>query len=159
MTYILPDTESVELLHEVVLTFSSGKDGIHDYKLIESAVKRPESYTHYAGSYNLDTICALLIDSLARYHGFRDGNKRTALMTAIYTYKLNGVHFVASVEMNTAFDELVMWVVTKKPGVPDIYRRLEKLRSLYEGKEQNWGTILTAFVNAKIKHKRGDETS
>ena len=107
---------------------------------------------HYQDDYDLDTLCALLIDSLARYHGFKDGNKRTALMTAVYTYKLNGVHFEASKKMNQDFDDLVMWVVTKKPKIEMIRERLKRLRQLYEGKEQNWRDILTAFVNAKITH-------
>jgi death-on-curing family protein len=152
MTYILPDVESVELLHETVLAFSAGKAGIHDYKLIESAVKRPASYVHYVDDYDIDTICALLIDSLARYHGFKDGNKRTALMTAVYTYKLNDVHFMASKKMNQDFDALVMRVVTKKPEIEEIRQRLRELRGLYAGKEQSWYEIFRAFVSAKISH-------
>lgn len=154
MTYLLPDAETVELLHETVLVFSTGRPGIHAMNLIESAVKRPESYIQYVENYDLDTICALLIDSLARYHGFKDGNKRTALMTAIYTYKLNEIHFTASEQMNKDFDSLVMWVVQKKPEIDDIRKRLKELRELYEGKEkQSWRALLTAFANAKLFHE------
>ncbi len=119
-------------------------------KLIKSAVKRPESYVHYIENYDIDTICAVLIDSIARYHGFKDGNKRTALMASIYTYKLNKVHFTATKEMNQDFDKLVMWVVTEKPSIEDICKRLKKLRKLYGSKEQSWRAILTAFASAKL---------
>jgi death-on-curing protein len=149
MIYTLPEVEDVELLHEVVLVISTGRPGIHNKGLIESAVKRPEKYLQYVDDYDIDTICALLIEAIARHHGFNDGNKRTALLTAIYTYRLNGVHFTTSEDMNKDFDALVMWVVTQKPPIEKICERLKELRLAHGGKEQAWRAILTAFSNTK----------
>lgn len=157
MTYILPDLESVELIHNTVLVFSVGRAGVHDKKLLQSAVNRPESYANYVEEYDLDTLCAVLIDSLARYHGFEDGNKRTALMAAIYTYKLNGVHFAVSQKMNEDFDKLVMWVVNDKPDIEEIRQKLKELRDLYEGKEQTWAAIFSAFEKFKLTHGRKND--
>lgn len=101
---LLPDIEALFVFHDAVLSLTGGKEGIHDHGLLESAVKRPETYTQFVEEYDLDTICALSLDSIARYHGFRDGNKRTALMTTIFTYRINGVHFKATEGMNEDFD-------------------------------------------------------
>lgn len=150
----IPVLDDVEELHEVVLLISGGKDGIHDRKLLISAIERPATYIGYQEEYDVDTICALLIDSLARYHGFRDGNKRTALMTAIWTYRLNDVHFTATDSMNTDFDNMVMWVVTEKPEIDDIASKLKELRKLYEcDSKANWRDIFTSFANAVKNHK------
>ena len=155
MDIVLPDRESIELMHEAVLLYSGGKSGVHEEKLILSAIQRPATYVQYVDEYDLDTICALLIDSVARYHGYKDGNKRTALMTAIFTYKVNGVHFKATAAMNVDFDELVMWVVNSKPEIDEISDRLKSLRKLHEGNEETWAAVLAAFVSSKIgiRHK------
>jgi len=155
MTIALPDRESIELLHEAVLSYSGGRAGIHDEKLILSAIERPLTYVEYVDTYDLDTIGALIIDSVARYHGYRDGNKRTALLMAIFTYRVNDVHFKATKQMNVDFDELVMWVVTAKPGIDEISARLKELRKLHQGKEESWRTLFTAFKNAMtdVRHK------
>jgi death-on-curing protein len=155
MTIALPDRESIELLHDAVLSYSGGRAGIHDENLIISAVERPLTYVEYVESYDLDTICALIIDSVARYHGYKDGNKRTALLMAIFAYRVNEVHFKATQEMNVDFDDLVMWVVIKKPGIDKISNRLKQLREIHEGNEEPWSAMFTAFRNAMsiIRHK------
>lgn len=150
MNINLPDRESLDIIHDAVLAFSGGKTGIHDESLLLSAVERPLTYVQYVDDYTLDTICALLIDSIARYHGFKDGNKRTALMTAIFTYRINGVHFVATEAMNTDFDDLVMWVVKKKPTIDEIEARLQELRDLHDGDKESWAAMFAAFVSSKI---------
>lgn len=154
MTIVLPDRDSVELLHEAVLHYSGGKQGIHNEKLILSAIERPLTHTQYVKDYDLDTICALLIDSIARNHGFMDGNKRTALLTAIFTYRVNGVHFKATEAMNMDFDSLVMWVVNKKPSVEQIRKRLKKLRKIHQRSEESWGAMFTAFARAMVNGDR-----
>lgn len=154
MSIILPDRETLDILHDAILWASGGKSGVHDEKLILSAIERPATYTQYVDDYDLDTICAVLIDSIARYHGFRDGNKRTALITTIFTYRINDVHFNATVDMNNDFDDLVMWVVTEKPDIPAVVDRLKELRKLHECEEQpSWWHILTAYKDAILGKK------
>lgn len=148
MNIILPDRESIELLHEAVLDYSGGKAGVHDEKLILGAIERPVTYVQFVDDYDLDTICALLIESVARNHGFKDGNKRTALLTAIFTYRVNDVYFVATEQMNKDFDALVMWVVIKKPSIERIAKRLKELRTLHEGSQETWGAVFAAFSQA-----------
>lgn len=157
MTIILPDRESLELLHEAVLMYSSGRPGVHSESLLLSAIGRPLTYADYNDEYTLDDICAVLIHSVATNHGFNDGNKRTALLTAFFTYRVNGVHFKATESMNIDFDELVMWVVRAKPTIERISSRLQKLREKHEGNEESWGSMFTAFASAMIKTGRKKE--
>lgn len=157
MTIVLPDRESVELLHEAAINYSGGKPGVHNEGLILSAIGRPITFASYNEAYDIDDICAILIDSIARNHGFSDGNKRTALLTAIFTYRVNGIHFKATEEMNADFDELVMWVVNSKPSVKKVSNRLKTLRKRHEGNEESWAAMFTAFRNAMLnsgKHKK-----
>ncbi len=155
MSWLIPTYDIILEIHDAVLDISGGKSGVQVESYIHKAVERPKTYTNYVEEYDLDTVCALLIDSIARYHGFNDGNKRTALMTAIMTYRLNGVHFVASIEMNKQFDDLVMQIVTQKPDIKTIEVQLKKLRNKFEAKdEQSLFSMLLAFVNMRFKKEQ-----
>lgn len=156
MNVLIPDREVLETIHEVVINLTGGKDGVHDEKLLKSALERPRTFVGYQDDYDINTICALLIDSIARYHGFKDGNKRTALMTAFFTYRINGVHFRATKKMNEDFDNLVMWVVISKPRINDIVEKLVDLRNKHEGSKATWTAMIDAFQNSKIPKRHKD---
>lgn len=151
----LPDTDTVEALHEIILEASSGRSGIHDRSLVVRAIERPSTYIHYVDDYDIDTVCALLADGIARYHGFNDGNKRTALMTVIFTYKLNDIDFQATDEMNIDFDEFVMWIVREKPSIDQITERLKELRSTHEGTggRETWVKLFTFLITKAAQRK------
>lgn len=154
MTIKLPDENVVIELHDIVLMVSPGRPGIHDMNQVHAAVQRPLTYTQYVSEYDLDTVCALLIDSIARNHGFKDANKRTSLMTAIFTYRVNDVHFKATTEMNIDFDNLIMWVVLEKPLIDEVIVRLRQLRNRHETDKASWKDIIRSFINAKINHDK-----
>ncbi len=97
--------------------------------------------------YDLDTVCAPLIDSIARNHGFRDGNKRTALMVALVTYRMNKVSFEATNRMNKDFDDTVMWVVQQKPAIREIEARLKQLRKIHVGKGSTYKDMMASLTN------------
>jgi death on curing protein len=59
--------------HDTALTFGGGQ-GVTSLHLIESAIGRPYSGYHRS----MSAKCAALLESIARNHGFLDGNKRTA---------------------------------------------------------------------------------
>ncbi len=152
MEILLPNREALELLHIAALV-TGGKEGVHDEKLLRGAIERPLTFVGYRKTYDVDTVCAVLIDSIARYHGFNDGNKRTALITGIYTYRLNGIHFTATEKMNNDFDDLVMWVVTRKPSIEKIEIKLKNLRQNHEGTEAPLGDIMRIFISSLLKKR------
>jgi death-on-curing protein len=127
MDFDIPEPDLVVRIHEVVLEFTNGLGGIPHPEYIEAAVYRPQNYLAYTDSCSLHDVCAVLLDSLARNHAFADGNKRTALLTMIFTYRINGVSLDASLLTNEEFEELVLWVVKEEPEIPQISARLTEL--------------------------------
>ena len=63
-----------------------GRRGISSLALIESALGRPYSGYHRS----ITQKAAALLESIVGNHGFVDGNKRTALMSALVFLGLNG---------------------------------------------------------------------
>lgn len=129
---LLPIHESIVGLHDVVLDISGGKPGIRDNNLILGAVDRPKTYLSYADNCTLHTVCAVLLDSVARNHAFVEGNKRTGLMTIIYTYRINGYYLSFNLFMNKEYEELALDVVLKKLSIDEIAGRLQRLADKYK---------------------------
>ena len=62
-----------------VIHAGASKAGIASLPLIESAISRP-----YSGYYKrIEYKAAALVESMARNHGFTDGNKRTTLLLLV----------------------------------------------------------------------------
>jgi death-on-curing protein len=103
--------------HESALRFG-GLSGIRSIGLIESAIARP-----YSGYYRfIYSKTAALTYSLAKNHGFVDGNKRTALLAMTLFLDRSGYRFQVGtvdvdienmvldvVENRLSFTELVDW--------------------------------------------------
>ena len=68
-------------IHDRQLAEHGGPDGIHDIKMIESALARPLNLAVY-GSPDAADLAAAYAYGLANNHGFVDGNKRTAWVAA-----------------------------------------------------------------------------
>ena len=80
----------VEKIHEEALA-SGGAAGILDLNLLVSAVLAPSTTFDGRPLYgSLAEMAATYAWSIARNHAFVDGNKRTALMTALTFLELNG---------------------------------------------------------------------
>jgi len=86
----------VNVIHARQLDEHGGFPGINDEALIDSALARPQNKWSYAEEPpRLPELAAAYGFGLAKNHGFRDGNKRTAFM-AMYTFLgLNGLRLVA----------------------------------------------------------------
>lgn len=130
---ILPSVEDIVTAHEFILQSTAGRRGVRDEKVIEAAVQRPVTYMQYRDC-SLHVVCALLLDSLARNHGFTDGNKRSALLTTILTYSTNGTHLEFSKNMNKCFEDLALKVVEQKPSIDEIAEDLERLVNKFRTK-------------------------
>ena len=102
--------------HESALQFG-GLPGIRDLGLVQSAIARP-----YSGYYrSISSKAAALTHSLAKNHGFADGNKRTALLVLTLFLDRSGYRFRGTadtdvekmildvVENKLSFDELTRW--------------------------------------------------
>ena len=143
------EQHEVEMLHEMILRFSPGRPGILHPDQLEAALQRPFTYAQYE-SVDIHTLAALMIDSFARNHAFNDGNKRTAIMSAIYTYAINDFFLTLNDESNKDFEDLVLWVVKDKPTIKTIERKLKKLVEMYSFSDfEKFKVSMSSFFRRK----------
>jgi death-on-curing protein len=114
-------------IHDAILEITGGLRGIKDKNGVSSAIHRPKTFFAYHPNSSLHTACAVLLESIARNHIFSDANKRTALMTMLLTYELNGYIFKSSADKSKDFEGLVLWVVNSKPEIREIESKLKIL--------------------------------
>lgn|GEM_PF-1660698 len=114
----IPSVELVRSFHER-LTEEFAKDndpisppGIKNIGLLESAVARCDTGIGDVYKYKrLFEKAAVLFHSLAKNHAFHNGNKRTALISLIYTLHVNGYYLNIS---DDKLYELVLGVADDK---------------------------------------------
>ena len=90
-----PDWISRELcidMHERELARYGGLTGIRDEGLLDSALNRPRQLFSF-GDPNIQQLAAAYAFGIARNHPFLDGNKRCALMAALFFLESNGYEF------------------------------------------------------------------
>lgn len=114
--------EDVLAIHEDTIHHEGGLSGIRDLGLLTSAVMMPQQ--QFAGSYlhdSLPAMAAAYLYHIAQNHAFHDGNKRTAVLSALVFLDVNDVIIlpqpkaleratisVAASEMSK--DDLIAWM-------------------------------------------------
>ena len=88
--------EVVLALHDEQLAAHGGLAGIRDRGAVKSALARPRNLAAYEACDDIARLAAAYAYGIARNHGFADGNKRTALVTADLFLMLNGYELVSS---------------------------------------------------------------
>jgi len=120
---VAPDSEQdlriISYLHNEIIEASGGAKGIHSEHLLKSALARPLQTAFgeeiYKDSF---TKAAALLDSIANNHGFRDGNKRTAMAAAnLFLYLNENITVQFS---NQEYEDFMIHVVQAKPSVEEI---------------------------------------
>lgn len=100
------DKDVVLSIHDFQLGAHGGSAGVRDAGLLESALARPKN-KHAYGEEDAFSLAASYAFGIARNHPFMDGNKRTALHTALLFLRLNGIETpVPSIEMVERMVEL-----------------------------------------------------
>jgi len=87
--------------------------------LLKSALARPLQ-TAFGEEIYKDAFskAAALLDSIANNHGFRDGNKRTAMAAAtLFLYIQKDIDAQFS---NQEYEDFMVYVVTSKPSIEEI---------------------------------------
>jgi len=88
--------EVVLALHDEQLATHGGLPGVRDRGTVESALARPRNLAACEACEDIARLAAAYAYGTARNHGFADGNKRTALVTADLFLMLNGYELVSS---------------------------------------------------------------
>lgn len=94
MTWRFPTRQVVEALHAEQLRRHGGSQGLRDENALESALHRAADKTAY-GTPDVFELAAAHAFRLARNPAFVDGNKRTAIVTAMLFLALNGYRMTA----------------------------------------------------------------
>ena len=112
------DLELVSFIHDQIIEASGGAKGYHDEKLIRSALARPLHWAFGEDIYkDVFDRAAALLDSIANNHGFRDGNKRTAMAAATYYLYTNDISVSYT---NIEYETFMLDVVNNKPSIEQI---------------------------------------
>ena len=88
--------EVVLAIHDEQLAVHGGLSGIRDRGAVESALARPRNLAAYEACDDVARLAAAYAFGIAKNHGFADGNKRTALVTADLFLMLNGYELSSS---------------------------------------------------------------
>jgi death-on-curing protein len=92
--WVLDDV--VLAVHDEQLAVHGGLPGVRDRGAVESALARPRNLAAYEACDDVARLAAAYAYGISRNHGFADGNKRTALVTADLFLMLNGHELVSS---------------------------------------------------------------
>ncbi|SDR82573.1 type II toxin-antitoxin system death-on-curing family toxin [Opitutus sp. GAS368] len=82
--------EKVMQLHRISLEQHGGLDGLREPGLVDSALMQPEA-TYFYGQGDLAAIAAAYAFHIAQNQPFIDGNKRTAMASALTFLEGNGI--------------------------------------------------------------------
>ncbi|MCL1859621.1 MAG: type II toxin-antitoxin system death-on-curing family toxin [Oscillospiraceae bacterium] len=89
--------QQIIILHEILVKYSGGTEGIRDMGLLESAIEAP--FITFDGITNYPTLqskAARLAYGLVRNHPFVDGNKRIGMLAMISFLELNGIKLICT---------------------------------------------------------------
>jgi death-on-curing protein len=82
-------------IHHELIEQYGGSHGVINNSLVDSALARPQNLLAYVPDSDLAALAASLCFGLAKNHGFRDGNKRTAFTAMAVFLHLNGLQLTA----------------------------------------------------------------
>jgi len=117
--------EVVEI-HSDQIQHYGGSEGIRDMNLLSSAVAMP--YASFSGMFlhsDLHEMAAAYAFHICQNHPFVDGNKRTALASALIFLELNGVSISDS---QGKLDEAVVSLASGDVNKVDFAKILRELR-------------------------------
>jgi len=123
--------EIVLAVHDEQLAEHGGLTGIRDPGAVKSALARPRNLASHEKCHDIAQLAAAYAYGIARNHGFADGNKRTALVTADLFLMLNGYELTSTPAENVLTilavadgslpeEELVAWVRNNIQELDDI---------------------------------------
>jgi death on curing protein len=116
--------EEILVIHAKIIDETGGSHGIRDIGLFQSIVEKPKmkfgGKELYPGVF---TKAGTYLESLAKFHVFVDGNKRTAFAASARFLFLNNYHLVVA---NKEVVNFMLQVATKKLELKTIAAWLKK---------------------------------
>ncbi|MBI5457881.1 type II toxin-antitoxin system death-on-curing family toxin [Candidatus Kaiserbacteria bacterium] len=91
-------------VHDRIIEETGGMLGVREENLLQSIAARPKTTFGNTEQFSgVFTKAAVYLESIATYHVFLDGNKRTALSVAAVFLLLNGYEMMLPVEESETF--------------------------------------------------------
>lgn len=116
--------EEVLVLHSEVIEATGGSHGLRDLNLFLSIIERPKMAFGGEELYpDVHTKAAAYLESLAKFHVFVDGNKRTSWLVAARFLFLNGYETTAT---NHEVEIFVLRVIKERLDILSIAAWLKK---------------------------------
>lgn len=91
MTAVWLSRSLFDAIHFDLIEQYGGLHDVGDAGLIDSALARPQHLLAYVPASDVCALAASLGFGLAKNHGYRDGNKRTAFVAMAVFLRLNGL--------------------------------------------------------------------
>lgn len=115
--------EEVIGIHRLSLQQHGGLDGLREPGLLDSALMQPEA-AYYYGQGDLAAIAAAYAFHIAQNQPFLDGNKRTAMGSALTFLKLNGVA-PTNFDSDELYDAMIAIAEKRmdKAGLATVFRK------------------------------------
>lgn len=89
--------EEIIYIYSEIIRRSGGKPGISNEKILESVLMKPMVTFEGEELYpDIFTKVAVFLYAFINNRPFIDGNKRTALICALFILRVNGYHIIAS---------------------------------------------------------------
>jgi len=126
--------DTVREIHAETIKQFGGLDSVRDENLLASAVLAPQSSFGGKSPYrDIIEIAAAYLFYICQNHPFIDGNKRTAMMSAIVFLRINGIETRPD---NTEWEKLMLDVAGSKI---DRVAATKSLRKLLRPSRKDWG--------------------
>ena len=112
-------------IHSDQIQRYGGDEGVRDHGLLESALAQPEA--SFAGEWlhrDLYQMASAYAYHISQNHPFLDGNKRTALASALVFLELNGI---ALTDPRGRLKEAMLQVASSKMGKQALSELFQKL--------------------------------
>jgi death-on-curing protein len=125
MSPVFLTTEVVMKIHARSLAEFGGPGGVSDPGAVESAVMSAQNHYNYTGG-DLFDLAAVMLWHLACDHPFADGNKRTALASALVFLTINGIDLAQDEDLLEGLTLSVARGEMKKEKVAEILRSADR---------------------------------
>lgn len=115
--------EDVLFIHSQEISTAGGEPNTRDEEAVKACVEAPKASFGGEYLYNIFEMATSYISCFVFRHPFVDGNKRTALASALTFLYLNGYQIKESYDLELA--DLVVDLVTKKISKEVVTKHLE----------------------------------
>ncbi|MDO8183881.1 MAG: type II toxin-antitoxin system death-on-curing family toxin [bacterium] len=107
--------EELLIIHSLIIEETGGSHGVRDVSLLASIIAKPKMQFGGKDLYpGVFTKAAVIFESIASYHVFIDGNKRTAIITAARFLNLNGYNLHLD---NKTLEDFTLQAVVEKLSI------------------------------------------